>query len=224
LAAHAAIAITNARLYEQSRELSIVAERNRLALDLHDAVSQKLFGLVLNAEAVQTLLERDPQAARFRVAKLQEQAQDALEELRSLVFELRPPDLEKDGVGGALRKHVELLRRLQQHEIELDVADDVPADEARDREVLRIAQEALQNALRHAGAQRIAVRLRADDGRMLLEVEDDGVGFEPDEANLRSRRLGLTSMEERAARLGGNLRIRSAPGAGTTVRLEVDDG
>jgi signal transduction histidine kinase len=224
LAAHAAIAITNARLYEQSRELSIVAERNRLSLDLHDAVSQRLFGLVLNAETASTLLERDPRAASTQVAKLREQAQEALDELRSLVFELRPLDLEKDGICGALRKHVDMLSRLQQQQIELDVADDIAADEIRDREVLRIAQEALQNALKHADAQHIAVRLRADDGLLLLEVEDDGVGFEPDAANLRSRRLGLTSMEERAARLGGNLRIRSAPGGGTTVRLEVDDG
>src|SRR5262245_26767162 len=121
LAAHAAIAITNARLYEESREHSIVAERNRLALDLHDAVSQKLFGLVLRAEAAETLLKRDPAAARDQVTKLRALAQEALDELRSLVFELRPPDLAKDGLGGALRKHVEVLRRLHQREIELDV-------------------------------------------------------------------------------------------------------
>jgi signal transduction histidine kinase len=90
--------------------------------------------------------------------------------------------------------------------------------------VLRIAQEALQNALRHANGERIDVRLEADDGRLLLEIADDGVGFDPDAVALRSRRLGLTSMEERAARVGGTLEIRSAPGAGTTVRLEVDRG
>jgi signal transduction histidine kinase len=221
LAAHAAIAIANARLYEQSRELSIVAERNRLALELHDAVSQKLFGLVLSAEAAATLLDRDPAASRDQVVTLQRLAQEALDELRSLVFELRPPDLEKDGLGGALRKHVEVLRRLQQREIELDVSHDLPVDPGRDSDVLRIAQEALQNALRHADAQRIAVRLQAEDGGLLLEVEDDGVGFEPGAPELRSRRLGLTSMEERAQRLGGKLAIRSARGAGTTVRLEV---
>src|SRR5919198_1357803 len=107
LAAHAAIAIVNARLYERSRELSVAAERNRLALDLHDAVSQKLFGLVLSAEAAATVLERDPSAARGQVAKLQTLAQEALDELRALVFELRPPDLERDGLCGALRKHVD---------------------------------------------------------------------------------------------------------------------
>jgi signal transduction histidine kinase len=223
LAAHAAIAITNARLYERSRELSIVAERNRLALDLHDAVSQKLFGLVLTAEAATTLLDRDPEAARAKVTRLQTQAQDALEELRSLVFELRPPDLEKDGIGGALRKHVDLLRRLQQREIELELADDVTADERRDREVLRIAQEALQNALRHADAEHIGVKLQTVDGRVVLEVEDDGIGFEPSATGLRSHGLGLTSMEERAASIGGRLAITSAAGTGTRVRLEVGD-
>jgi signal transduction histidine kinase len=222
LAAHAAIAIANARLYEQSRELSIVAERNRLALDLHDAVSQKLFGLVLSAEAAGTLLDgSDPGSARDELAKVRALAQEVLEELRSLVFELRPPDLERDGLAGALRKHVEVLRRLQRREIELDLTDGLEPDEARDREVLRIAQEAIQNAVRHADAERVAVRLHARGGGLVLEVEDDGVGFEPQSAELRSRRLGLTSMEERAQRLGGTLEIRSTSGAGTTVRLEV---
>jgi signal transduction histidine kinase len=224
LAAHAAIAIENARLYEESRELSMVAERNRLALDLHDAVSQKLFGLVLSAEAAGTLLERDPAAAREQVEKLRTMAQEALDELRSLVFELRPPELEKDGLGGALRKHVEVLRRLQQREIGLEIAAELPADPSRDREVLRIAQEALQNALRHADAKHVSLRLSSDDGRLLLEVEDDGVGFEPDAPGLRSRQLGLTSMEERSRRLGGRLEIDSERGAGTTVRLEVEGG
>jgi signal transduction histidine kinase len=221
LAAHAAIAIENARLYEQSRELSIVAERNRLALDLHDVVAQKLFGVVLTAEAARTLFDRDTEAAREQVAKLRGLAQEALDELRSLVFELRPPDLERDGLCGALRKHVEVLRRLQGRDIELDVPDELPPEAERDREVLRIAQEALQNALRHAQAEHVAVRLRSDDGRLLLEVSDDGTGFDPDEARLRSRRLGLTSMEERAERLGGRIEIRSSPGSGTTVRLEL---
>jgi signal transduction histidine kinase len=224
LAAHAAIAIANARLYEESRELSIVAERNRLALELHDSVSQKLFGLVLSAEAARTLLDRDPDAARAQVAKLQGLAEDALEELRSLVFELRPPDLERDGLPGALRKHVTMLRRLGQREIALEAPADLTPDAAQDGEVLRIAQEALQNALRHANADHVAVRLNAAEGELSVEIADDGAGFDPDAAGLRSRRLGLTSMEERAERIGGRLAIRSAPGEGTTVSLVVPRG
>jgi signal transduction histidine kinase len=226
LAAHAAIAITNARLYEQSRELSILGERNRLALDLHDAVSQKLFALVLAAETAGGLLDRDAGAARTQIARLGELAQEALEELRSLIFELRPPELEKDGLGGTLRKHVDVLRRLETGGVELELALDweLAPDPRRDREVLRIAQEALQNALRHAHARHVRVLLGADEGALVLEVRDDGVGFDPAALDVRSRRLGLTSMEERARRLGGRLRVESTPGAGTTVRLEARGG
>ncbi len=223
LAAHAAIAITNARLYEESRELSIVAERNRLALDLHDSVSQKLFGLLLSAQAAEMLLERDPAEAHVQVSKLPGLAREALDEMRALIFELRPPDLERDGLCGALRKHVEVVGRIRQHEIELEIDDELQAHPGRDQDVLRIAQEALQNVIKHAGAEHVRVALHAEDGRLVLEVEDDGSGFEPETAGIRSRRLGLTSMEERARRIGGTLQVRSAPGAGTRVRLEVGD-
>ena len=221
LAAHAAIAIANAGLYERSRELSMLAERNRLALELHDAVSQKLFSLVLTAEAAGTQLERDPEAARAHVARLGAIAAEALDELRSLILELRPPELERDGLCGALRKHVEMLRRLHRVDIDLEIDDEAGSGGPRDREVLRVAQEALHNALRHGGPHRLGVRLGRRDGRLELEVSDDGAGFDPGDPELRSRRLGLTSMEERAQRLGGTLEIRSAPGAGTTVRLEA---
>jgi signal transduction histidine kinase len=220
LAAHAAIAITNARLYEESRELSILSERNRLALELHDAVSQKLFSLVLNAEVAATLVERDAGAAAAQLAKLQTLAQQALEELRALIFELRPPDLERDGLCGALRKHVGVLAQ-RGGEVSLELDAEGAGDPARDAEILRIAQEALANALRHSQAEHVAVRLRAEAGRLLLEVEDDGVGFEPTSPEARSRRLGLTSMEERARRLRGRLEIDSAPGRGTAVQLAV---
>jgi signal transduction histidine kinase len=227
LAAHAAIAIANAGLYERSRELSMLEARNRLALELHDAVSQKLFSLVLTAEAAGEQLARDPDAARASLERLRGLAGEALEELRSLILELRPPELERDGLCGALRKHAEMLRRLHHVEIEVDIDEAVSAGAgsgARDREILRVAQEALQNAIRHAAPQRLGLRLARHDGRLELEVTDDGAGFDPGEPELRSRRLGLTSMEERAQRLGGTLSIRSAPGAGTTVRLEAPSG
>jgi len=219
LAAHAAIAITNARLYERSRELSIMSERNRLALELHDVVSQKLFGLVLTAESAATLFDRDGDAARAQVQRLQHLAQEALDELRSLVLELRAPDLERDGLCGALRKHAELQQRLYGIPIRLQMDADVSIGDG-DREVLRIAQEALHNAVRHAGASQITIRI--DDG-LMLEVADDGSGFDPSDPELRSRHLGLTSMEERARRLGGRLHIDSGA-RGTTVRLEVPRG
>jgi signal transduction histidine kinase len=221
LAAHAATTIENARLYERSRELSIVEERNRLARELHDSVSQKLFGLVLSAESAATLLDRDGEEARAELERLRDLAQEAMEELRSLVFELRPPNLESEGLAAALRKHVDVLRRVYRREITVDVTGSLRRAPELEREVFRIAQEALQNALRHADAARLEVDLEAVDGRLRLTVRDDGVGFDPQASGIRSRRLGLTSMEERAEAIGGTLAIESRLGEGTTVRLEV---
>jgi signal transduction histidine kinase len=218
-AAHAALAIENARLHERSRELSIVEERNRLARELHDAVTQKLFGVVLAAESGSALLERDVGGAATQLRLVRELAGEAMEELRSVIVHLRPPVLEAEGLAVALGKHVDVLRRAHRRAIELDVAGDCPVAALVETDVFRIAQEALHNALRHARAPRIAVRLRCDGERLELSVADDGVGF--DVAAVRSRRLGLTTMAERARAIDGDLEIDSAPGAGTTVRLLV---
>ena len=222
LAAHASIAITNARLYERSRELSILSERNRLALELHDVVSQKLFSVMLTAEAAATQIDRDPEGARRQLDRLRELAGEALEELRSLILGLRPPELERDGLAGTLRKEVEMVARTHGTDIELDV-DPAFSSEGDERELalLRIAHEALHNAVRHAKASHVTVRLAGENGTLVVEVSDDGIGFDPAASDVRSRHLGLTSMEERARELRGNLRIRSAPGAGTTVRVEL---
>jgi signal transduction histidine kinase len=216
LAAHAAIAIENARLHERSRELSIVEERNRLARELHDSVTQRLFGVALAAESAQTLLERDRGAAATELRRVSELARGAMEELRAVVFELRPGSLEAEGLATVLRKHVEVLRRVSGQAIVLKVHDipRFPADVA--TQILRIAQEALGNALRHAGASRIKVVLEG----CTLTVSDNGTGFDPEGPEVRGQRLGLTSMAERATELGGTLQITSTPGQGTTVRLE----
>jgi signal transduction histidine kinase len=222
LAAHAAIAITNARLYERSRELSVLEERNRLALELHDVVSQKLFSLILTVEAAQTVAVSDPEEARSQLMRVKELAREALDELRSLILGLRPPELERDGLAGALRKEIAMLERVHGVPIELSVAGDLDGSAERRQLVLRITLEALHNALRHSNPSRVAVSLAAgDDGTMSVAVTDDGTGFEPARPELRARRLGLTSMEERARELGGEFSIRSRPGSGTTVRLEV---
>jgi len=237
LASHAAIAITNARLYEQSRELSILSERNRLALELHDVVSQKLFSLMLTAEAARAQIDSDPEAARTQIDRLRSLAREALDELRSLILGLRPPELERDGLEGALRKELEMLAHVHGVEIELEIDrrgktrtrtkvngdgdGDGAAAVQREFAILRIAHEALHNAVRHARAEHVIVRLSERGGGLTIEVSDDGIGFDPGGAEVRSRHLGLTSMEERARELGGRLEIRSAPGAGTTVSLQV---
>jgi signal transduction histidine kinase len=222
LAAHAAIAITNARLYERSRELSILSERNRLALELHDAVTQKLFSLNLAAESAATLMARDADAARTQLERVRALSREALDELRSLILGLRPADLEHDGLEGALRKEVAMVSRVHGIEVKLSTSSVPGPDAPRDAQVLRIANEAVHNAVRHAAASHVTVDLRGDGNALLaLEVTDDGHGFDPADPELRSRHLGLTSMEERAAELGGRLAISSAPGSGTTIRLEL---
>ena len=220
-AAHAAIAIENARLNERSRELNIVEERNRLARELHDAVTQRLFALRLTAESAAKLVESDPAAAREQLEHVHELADGAIEEVRSVITALRPTGIEAEGLAATLADQIELLRRSHGATIEFATHGEAAVDPRAAAELLRIAQEAIQNSLRHAGAQRVDVELRSADGGLTLTVSDDGSGFDTGDAAMRSRRLGLTSMEERARDIGGRLEIDSRPGAGTTVRVEL---
>jgi signal transduction histidine kinase len=222
LASHAAIAITNARLYERSRELSILSERNRLALELHDVVSQKLFSLNLAAEAAATLLDRGPDQARPQLERVRDLAREALAELRSLIFGLRPAELDRDGLEGVLRKEATMLQRVHGVTVRVDADGEPPnVEPACAGEILRIVEEALHNAMRHAEAQTVTVHLHASDQTLHIEVSDDGIGFDPTDPELRSRHLGLTSMEERARELKGRLTVSSQPASGTVVSLEV---
>jgi signal transduction histidine kinase len=221
LAPHAAIAIENARHFERSRELSVVEERNRLARELHDSVSQTMASAAVMADAALKLFERDPAKAREHVASVGQLARDALNELRALVFELRPAALEQDGLAPAIRKHADVLRRVHDAEIEVDVDCAERLEPAVEQALFRIAQEALGNAVKHAGSEAVRIRLTLIDETLVLCVEDDGCGFEPAVARATSGRLGLISMSERAERLGSEIRIESAPGSGTTVSLEL---
>jgi signal transduction histidine kinase len=218
LAGHAAIALVNARLYERSRELSIVEERNRIARELHDAVTQKLFSLRLTAEAAAALVPRDPARAAGELDTVRRLAAEATAELRAIVVGLRPAELDGDGLDVALRKQADLLDRVHRPTVTF-TGDPVPRLPAgREEAVYRIAQEAMHNALRHGAPARVGVTLRTENHALVLEVADDGRGFDPAEP---SRRLGLASMRERARAAGGRLDVVSTPGAGTTVRLEV---
>ncbi len=223
LASHAAIAIDQARLFEDSRELALVQERGRLARELHDAMSQSLFSLQLAAETATRQLADNPAAAADQLTLVRTLSAQVAAELRTTVEGLRPADLERDGLAAALGAHLTVAGRAYELPIDLDVGDLPDLEPDVEHQVLRIAQEAVTNALRHAGAGRVQVSLRSDDpaapGHVTLRVVDDGRGFDPEARAVRSRRLGLTSMHERAASLGGALTIVSAPGQGTTVQL-----
>lgn len=217
-AAHAAIAMTNARLYERGRELAMLEERNRVARELHDAVTQKLFSLRLTAQAASALLVADPARAAAELERVQRLAGEALAELRAVIVELRPAELDRHGLAETLRKHVHLLDRLHGSRVVFEAGELPPLGSAVEVALFRVAQEALHNALRHSGAGRVSVRLSyRDDGRLTLAVEDDGSGFEPG----GSRGLGLVSMKERAESVGGVMTVVTAPGEGTTVSVEV---
>jgi signal transduction histidine kinase len=207
-AAHAAIALTNARLYERRRELSVVQERSRLARDLHDAVTQKLFSIRAHARAAAVLAAREPpDAKRIRA------------EIEVVVDGLTPPDLEAAGLAESLRRYAVLAGRANGVPVTFTAACLPPLRQNAEAALYRVAQEALHNALRHAGASRVTVALSTTPRLVVLEVSDDGHGFAPD-APSGGPGLGLDSMRERAAAAGGRLSIRSGS-KGTTVRMTV---
>jgi signal transduction histidine kinase len=227
LAAHAAVVVEHSRLYEASRERSISEERDRLARDLHDALTQRLFSLNLMLEAASAKVGADPDTARASLRQARELVDAALGELRSLIFELRPPVLEADGLAGSVRKHAELLSRA--HGLDMSVA--VSGDDAKvapdvERHLFRVVQEALSNVVRHASARSAEVELHvsSETDAVRVVVRDDGIGFDPDARAIAARRLGLTSMRERVESLGGRFEVASAPGQGTTVTAEVPRG
>ncbi|HEX6418239.1 MAG TPA: GAF domain-containing sensor histidine kinase [Acidimicrobiales bacterium] len=221
LASHAAVAIDQARLFEDSRELALAQERARLARELHDAMSQSLFSLQLAAETAAGLLPGEPEAAADQLGVVRTLAARVAAELRTTVEGLRPADLDRDGLAAALRSHATVAGRAHGVPVGVEVGDLPPLDPDAEHQVLRVAQEALTNSLRHAAASAVTVRLGAegDTGQLVLRVSDDGRGFDPGARLVRARRLGLTSMHERAAALGGTLAVTSAPGAGTVVEL-----
>ncbi|MFF8385202.1 GAF domain-containing sensor histidine kinase [Streptomyces kanasensis] len=224
LAQHAAIALTNARLYERSRELTIAEERSRLAHELHDAVSQKLFSLRLTAQAAARLVDRDPARAKGELQQVAALAAEAADELRAAVVELRPAGLDEDGLVHTLRTHVQVLDRAHTARVTFDGGGLRALPAAQEEALLRVAQEALHNALRHSGAGQVAVRLTRHGQGARLTVGDDGNGFDPRVVRRAGRHLGLVSMRDRAGGVGGTLTVRSAPGEGTTIEMEVPGG
>ncbi|MEU0137079.1 GAF domain-containing sensor histidine kinase [Streptomyces sp. NPDC006296] len=224
LAQHAAIALTNARLHERSRELTIAEERSRLAHELHDAVSQKLFSLRLTAQAAAALVDRDPARAKGELQQVAALAGEAVDELRAAVVELRPAALEEDGLVATLRTQVQVLDRAHSARVTFESAGVRALPSAQEEAMLRVAQEALHNALRHSGAARVTVGLARHTAATVLLITDDGCGFDPHEIRRAGRHLGLVSMRHRAGGVGGRLTVESGPGRGTTIRMEVPCG
>jgi nitrate/nitrite-specific signal transduction histidine kinase len=216
-----AVAIENARLYEQSRDLAIVEERTRLARELHDSVTQSLFSIVLNAEAANTLLPTEPDRSSEAIQRLQEIAQDALAEMRSLIHELRPPSLGEQDFESALERYINVIRKRYSLDVRLKIRGELGLSREFEQALYRIVQEALNNVVKHAEADRAEIELVLQEQGVWLLIEDNGVGFDSSQAPQQERHFGLDSMRERAESLGGLFEIESAPQKGTRIRVDI---
>jgi PAS domain S-box-containing protein len=207
-------------LRRRSAELAANEERAKLARELHDSVTQALFSMGLTLRSYELLLERDPERATAKLTELRELQNDALAEMRTLIFELRPRGLEADGLAQALTTHAAAVAGRTGLEIGVEARLDerlpLPLEEA----LYRIAQEALHNVVKHAAARSAQVRVRVTDDDVELTVEDDGAGIEPGATELRDK-LGLVGMRQRAEKVGGQFAIGRRPGGGTRVVVTV---
>jgi PAS domain S-box-containing protein len=220
VANQAAVAVQNARLFSAAQGAAALQERQRLSRELHDSVSQALYGIALGSRTARTLLDRDPSSAVEPLDYVLSLAEAGLAEMRALIFELRPEALESEGLIAALEKQAAALH--VRHEIRVNTAlcDVEPRMSPETKEALyRIAQEAMQNTVKHAGASNVDLKLEQENGSVALEVSDDGSGFDPSESF--PGHLGLRSMRERATQIGGTLKILSKPGEGTRVLTRI---
>ncbi|GIW34254.1 GAF domain-containing protein [Meiothermus sp.] len=219
LARRAAVAIRNAHLYAEAQGKAALEERQKLARNLHDSVSQAIYGIVLGVRTAKTQLARNPEQAPAALDFVLNLAEGAIAEMRALIFELRPESLKQEGLVAALAKQAAALRARHGLPLEAHLGPE-PAMSLEAKEALyRVAQEALNNIAKHAKAHKAHLRLQQANGMVQLEICDDGVGF--DSQREYPGHLGLVSMRERIERLGGRFEVVSSPGAGTTVRANL---
>lgn len=215
-------AIENARLYQQAERLAVVRERERLARELHDSVTQSLYSLHLLAEAGrQWALAGDLERVEGYLERLGEISQQALKEMRLMVYELRPLILKREGLVGALQQRLDAVEKRAGVDTRLLVEGEMELPNSVEEGLYRVAQEALNNILKHAEATLVTVRIHGAGNRVELEIADNGTGFDPD-AMTDYGGMGLANMQERVEKLGGSLIILSAPGEGTRVKVSVE--
>src|SRR5215212_3453768 len=214
-----AVAIENARLFAEARGKAALEERQRLARELHDSVSQALYGIALGTKTARTLMKRNPDQAADPLEYVLSLAEAGLAEMRALIFELRPESLETEGLVAALEKQAAALRARHEIKVETALCDEPQASPEVKEAVYRIAQEALHNTVKHARAANVEITMDCGPGWIDLVVCDDGVGF--DAHGDFPGHLGLRSMRERAQRLGGTLNVEATLGSGTTIRAHI---
>jgi signal transduction histidine kinase len=219
----AAMAIEHARLQRQAEQLAVLAERQRLARELHDSVTQSLYSVTLYANAsVLALAAGKSDVAAGYLQELQETAQEGMRDMRLLIFQLHPPVLEAEGLVAALQARLAAVEGRAGLKTEFRIEGERRLPVAIEEELYWIAQEALNNVRKHAVAQHVTVHLHFAAASVRLEVQDDGVGFDPQAVRSEGRGGGgLRSIAERTVRVGGKLVYESKPGEGTRVIIEV---
>ncbi len=214
----AASAIENARLYDQARDLATIEERQRLARELHDAVTQTLFSASLIAEALPDAWQQSPAKAQRGVEELRRLTRGALAEMRTLLLELRPAALTEKPLGQLLRSLCAAVMSRTRIPIALTVAGEALLAPEVQIALYRVTQEALNNIAKHAAASQVTISGQCDPERVELRITDDGRGF--DSGTVAPGSLGLGIMHERAASIGATLRVESQPGRGTAVQVD----
>ena len=213
------LAIVNARLHNQARDALVIAERQRLARNLHDSISQSLYTLVILADVSAKLVAiKDYPALRRQMADIVETSLHALKEMRQMLFDFRPSSLEQLGLVGALEERLNAVESRARIDVHLSTDACPPLPASLEREMYQVAIEALNNALRHSRATRLDVRLAQIGDELSLSIVDNGCGFEPARVSTTGG-SGLTNMTERARLLGGSLAVLTAPEQGTSVTL-----
>lgn len=207
------------RLNERAQEMAALEERNRLARELHDSVSQSLYGIALGTRTAKALLQSEPGKVAEPLDYVLSLAEAGLKEMRALIFELRPELLANEGLTVALTSQLFSLETRHNIQVEAELCDEPDASLEVKETIYRIAREALHNIIKHAKASYIHFRLVCESEGILLSIADDGAGFDPSVPF--PGHLGLQSMRERAARMAGTFTIESAPGQGTQVTLHV---
>lgn len=211
--------LESARLRQQADRAAVLEERQRLARELHDSVTQSLYSVTLLAATVQRAATiGDTSTTEAHAGRLGEIAQQALKEMRLLLYELRPPVLKEEGLFAALQSRLDAVEGRAGIETKLLVESEIELPIAIQEAFYRIALEALNNALKHAAATAVTVRVDTHDEQARLMVEDNGRGFDP-KAVRDTGGMGLETMHERAKKLGGTMAIQSSPGKGTIISV-----
>jgi two-component system nitrate/nitrite sensor histidine kinase NarX len=211
------VAMENAHLYEQAEQTAITSERNRLARELHDAVTQTLFSASLIADVTPQIWKRNPEEGLQHLAELRQLTRGALAEMRTLLLEMRPESLQRADIKSLLTQLADAFIGRVRIPLDLEIKGDCALPHEVKLVFYRVAQEALNNIAKHSGARQVTLHLDCQPGRLSLCIKDDGLGFDPN--TISSDHMGIAIMRERASSIGANLKIDSQTGQGTTIEL-----